>query len=161
MEITKDKVVVIDYKLTDNDGQELDTSEGREPLHYLHGAGNMIPGLENSLEGKSAGDQLQVTVEPADGYGERNDALQQQVPRDQFADVGDLEIGMQFRVPTEDGEHIVITVIEIADEVVTVDGNHALAGVTLNFSVTVREVRDATEEELQHGHAHGPGDHSH
>ena len=161
MDISKDKVVAIDYKLTDNDGQVLDSSEGQEPLFYLHGAGNIIPGLENSLEGKSTGDQLQVTVAPAEGYGERNDELKQQVLREQFEGIDDLELGMQFRVPTESGQHIVVTVVEIGEDVVTIDGNHALAGVTLNFDVTVREVREATEEELSHGHVHGPGGHEH
>ena len=163
MEIAKDKVVGIDYKLTDEDGQVLDTSEGQDPLYYLHGTGAIIVGLENSLEGKSTGDQLQVTVNPSDGYGERNEDLEQQVPREQFDGVDDLELGMQFRVPTDDNddEGIVVTVVEIADDVVTIDGNHALAGVTLNFDVTVREVRDATEDELTHGHVHGPGGHEH
>ena len=164
MEIAKDKVVGIDYKLTDEDGQVLDTSEGGEPLYYLHGTGAIIVGLEGSLEGKRTGDQLQVTVSPADGYGERNEELEQQVPREHFEGVDDLEVGMQFRVPTddeEDDEYLVVTVVEIEEDVVTIDGNHALAGLTLNFDVTVREVRDATEEELEHGHVHGPGGHEH
>ena len=161
MKITKDKVVGFDYKLTDSDGQVLDTSEGRQPLYYLHGAGNLIPGLESSLEGKSAGDQLQVTVEPSDGYGERNEALRQDVPRERFQGIDDLQLGMQFRVPTDNGGNLVVTVVEIDDDVVTLDGHHTLAGVTLNFDVTVREVRDATDDELAHSHVHGPGGHEH
>lgn len=160
MQIAKNTVVAIDYTLTDDDGQVLDSSDGREPLSYLHGASGIIPGLERELDGKQAGDELQVKVAAEDGYGERNDALQQQLPRDQFAEVGELELGMQFQVDTNAGP-MVITIVEITDEIVTVDGNHPLAGVNLNFAVTVREVRAASEEEISHGHAHGPGGHSH
>jgi len=161
MKITKNKVVGIDYTLKDNDGEVLDSSEEGHPLYYLHGAGNLIPGLENSLEGKSAGEHLQVTVQPAEGYGERDETLRQQVPRDRFRGVDELQIGMRFRVAGHDGEQLVVSVVEIADDNVTIDGNHSLAGVTLNFDVTVREVRDATKDELAHSHAHGPGGHHH
>lgn len=160
MQIAKNRVVAIDYTLTDDDGEVLDSSEGREPLSYLHGADGIIPGLERELDGKLAGDQLQVSVTPTDAYGERNEALQQKVPRDEFEGVENLELGMQFRVDSNDGP-MMITIVEIAKDVVTIDGNHPLAGVNLNFAVTVREVRDATEEELTHGHAHGPEGHSH
>jgi FKBP-type peptidyl-prolyl cis-trans isomerase SlyD len=127
MEITKDRVVSFDYTLTDDEGQVLDSSEGRDPLSYLHGSGSIIPGLESELEGKVAGDQFELTVDPPDGYGEQNDSLQQNVPREQFADVDDLEVGMQFRVPAEDGSKIVITVIELGDEEVTIDGRRTRA----------------------------------
>lgn len=160
MQIAKNTVVAIDYRLTDDDGQVLDSSEGREPLSYLHGAGAIIPGLERELDGKHAGDQLKIAVAARDGYGERNEALQQDVPREQFDGIENLELGMQFRVDSNIGPKV-ITVVRIADEVVTIDGNHPLAGVNLNFAVTVREVREATEEELAHGHVHGPGGHSH
>lgn len=160
MQIAEDKVVAIDYTLTDDQGQVLDTSEGESPLHYLHGAQNIIPGLENALGGKLPGDALKVTILPDEGYGERNDELMQAVPRSDFEDVDDLALGMQFRVADDEGEAIV-TVVKIEDETVTIDGNHPLAGVTLNFDVTVREVRDASEEELAHGHVHGPGGHAH
>jgi FKBP-type peptidyl-prolyl cis-trans isomerase SlyD len=160
MRIAKDTVVAFDYTLTDDDGQVLDSSEGREPLSYLHGAGGIIPGLERELDGKQVGDQLQVAVAPEDGYGRRNEALQQEVPRDQFDGIEDLAPGMQFRVDSSVGP-MVITVVEIAEDAVTVDGNHPLAGVNLNFAVSVREVREATEEELAHGHAHGSGGDSH
>ena len=160
MQIAENAVVTIDYTLTDDDGQVLDSSEGREPLLYLHGTGGIIPGLEQELDGKQVGDQLQVAVAPEDGYGERNEALRQDVERDQFAGIDDLDLGMQFRVDSDAGP-MVVTVVEIAEGVVTIDGNHPLAGVNLNFAVTVREVRAATEEELAHGHTHGPCGHSH
>lgn len=160
MQVTKHKVVSFDYTLTDGDGELLDSSEGSEPLSYLHGVGGIIPGLERELEGKTSGEQLNVKVAPVDGYGERNEALQQTVSRDQFNGVDDLELGMQFRVDSNAGP-MVVTVIEITDETVTVDGNHALAGVALNFDVTIREIRDATSEEIEHGHVHGPGGHEH
>jgi len=160
MRIAKDTVVNIDYTLTDDDDNVIDTSEGRGPLAYLHGSGGIIPGLENELEGKETGAELKVTVAPADGYGERDDALKQVVSRDQFKGDEELEVGMQFRVDSNNGP-MVITIIGIEEDQVTVDGNHPLAGVNLNFEVTVREVRAATPEELEHGHAHGPGGHEH
>jgi FKBP-type peptidyl-prolyl cis-trans isomerase SlyD len=160
MQVAENTVVDIDYTLTDDDGQVLDSSEGRGPLTYLHGVGGIIPGLERELDGKQVGDQLQVAVAPADGYGERNEALRQDVPRDQFGGVEDLDLGMQFRVDTDAGP-MVLTIVAIEGDLVTIDGNHPLAGVNLNFAVTVRSVREATEEELAHGHAHGPDDHEH
>lgn len=153
MRIAENTVVGFDYTLTDDAGQVLDSSEGRGPLWYLHGSGGIIPGLERELAGKEAGDQLQVALAPEDAYGERNEALRQEVPREQFAGIEDLQVGMQFRVDSNAGP-VVITVVDIADDVVTVDGNHPLAGVNLNFDLTIREVRQATEEELTHGHAH-------
>ena len=160
MLVAKDKVVAIDYTLKDSDGQILDQSDKGEPLSYLHGAGMIIEGLESALEGKVANDELQVVVEPTDGYGEVDEGLRQQVPRSEFADIEDLAVGMQFRVNADDG-FIVVTVVDVNDEQVTVDGNHQLAGVTLHFDVKVREIRDATEEEIEHGHPHGPGGHEH
>lgn len=160
MQIEKHSVVAIDYKLTDPDGSVLDSSEGQEPLHYLHGVGALLPALEAPLLGKTAGNSLSVVLAPEDGYGERNEALRQSVERSSFEDVPDLEVGMQFRVgPGEDQP--VFTVVEIEDEMVTVDGNHPLAGVELHFDITVREIREATAEEIEHGHAHGPGGHQH
>jgi FKBP-type peptidyl-prolyl cis-trans isomerase SlyD len=158
MQISKNSVVSIEYTLTDDSGNVLDSSEGRGPLSYLHGSGGIIPGLENQLAGKQAGDQLTVAVAPEDGYGVRNEALRQEVPREQFDGIEGLEVGMRFRVDSDAGP-IVITVTDIGDDNVTVDGNHPLAGVKLNFDVTVREVREATAEELEHGHVHGPDGH--
>lgn len=159
MQVTRHKVVAIDYRLTDDDGQMIDTSEGAEPLHYLHGEGNIIPGLEDALDGKSIGDQFQISIQPADGYGDRVDELRQVVSRDNFSDIDDLEVGMQFRVPADDNSHLVVTVVGIGGDTVTIDGNHQLAGVTLNFDITIRDVRDATSEEIEHGHAHAAGGH--
>ena len=160
MQVAKHKVVAIDYTLTDDAKQVIDSTDGEQPLHYLHGSGTIIPGLENELDGKSAGDHFNITIEPANGYGERNEELKQEVSRDQFEGVEDLAVGMQFRVDTPD-EPLVVTVIDISDDIVTVDGNHQLAGTRLHFDVTVREVRDATDEEIDHGHVHGPGGHHH
>lgn len=160
MRIEKDTIVAIDYTLTDDDGQVIDSSDGSEPLSYLHGADGIIPGLERELDGKQVGDQVQVAVEAKDGYGERNASLEQEVPREQFEGVEDLDVGMQFRVDSNAGP-MVVTVTNVGEEVVTIDGNHPLAGLNLNFDVTIREIRQATQEELEHGHAHGPGGHSH
>lgn len=159
MQISSRKVVKIDYTLTNEEGEVLDSSKDQEPLVYLHGSGNIIPGLEAALEGKSAGDKLQVKVPPADGYGERDDELVQAVPRDKFP-VKDVEVGMQFHAQGPDGSQIV-TVVGVDADTVEVDANHPLAGVTLAFDVTVLEVRDATLEELTHGHVHGAGGHEH
>lgn len=159
MQISKHKVVTMDYTLTDEKGNTIDTSDGREPLAYIHGVGGIIPGLEAALEGRNPGEQLQVKVAPEDGYGDRDESLLQVVPRDRF-DVEDVNVGMQFHAQSEGGVSVV-TVVAVTDEEVTVDANHPLAGVTLNFDVEVKEVRDATEEELAHGHVHGPGGHEH
>ena len=160
MNVAKHKVVAIDYTLTNDGGETLDSSDGRDPLMYLHGAGNIIGGLESALEGKMVGEQVQVSIAPADGYGERNESLRQVVSREQFSGIENVAVGMQFRVDTNAGE-LTVTVVEVSDERVTLDGNHPLAGETLHFDVTVREVRDATEAEVSHGHAHGAGGHQH
>ena len=156
MQIGKQKVVAIDYKLTDDSGEQIDSSEGRDPLYYLHGADNIIPGLEQALDGKSAGDELNVTIAPEDAYGPHRQEMIQVVAREELKALGEIQLGAQFQVPTNHGA-LIVTVIEMDDENVTLDGNHALAGKTLTFDVTVKEVRDATEEELAHGHVHGPG----
>jgi len=160
MQIARDTVAAIDYKLTDNDGQVLDTSEGREPLSYLHGAGNLIPGLETALEGQTEGDSLTVTVQPEEAYGERDERLVQQVPMAAFEGVDQVEAGMRFQATDEQGQGRVVTVTEIEGDQVTVDANHPLAGQPLNFEVSVVEVREATPEEIEHGHVHtGEDDH--
>ena len=151
MQIARNTVVSIDYTLTDDEGTVLDSSTGREPLTYLHGAGTIIPGLENALEGQETGDELQVKIAPTDGYGERQDGLLAEVARSHFQEIDDLEVGMRFRVPTDQGDFRIVTVVGVADETVTIDGNHPLAGMTLNFDVTVREVRSATTEEVDGG----------
>jgi len=160
MQITKHKVVTLDYTLTNDGGEVLDTSKGQEPLAYIHGTEFMIPGLENALEGKAAGNSFSVTVEPKDGYGERDDDLVKTVERSMFGGVEKLEAGMQFQAESNDGIEVV-TVIAIEDDKVTVDGNHPLADVRLNFEVQVVDVREASQEEIEHGHVHGVGGHHH
>jgi FKBP-type peptidyl-prolyl cis-trans isomerase SlyD len=157
MQIAQDAVVSIHYTLTDDTGKKLDASDGT-PLAYLHGNGNLIPGLERELEGKSAGDKLSVKIAAADAYGEYDKALVQRVPRRSLKGVGNLTVGMQLHTQSPHGVRAV-TVTQIAGDMVTIDGNHPLAGQNLNFDVEVAEVRAATQEELSHGHVHGPGGH--
>ncbi len=160
MSISDNKVVNLDYTLTDNEGTVIDQSNDGS-FAYLHGASNIIPGLENALTGKAVGDEMKVTVEPKDGYGERNDAMIETVPRAMFGDVEEIQPGMQFHAQSPDGQMLVVTVVGVDGDQVTIDGNHPLAGVTLNFDVKVREIRDASAEELEHGHVHGAGGHEH
>ena len=160
MQIADKMVVTIDYTLKDDNGTVLDNStEGK--FAYMHGANNIIPGLENALAGKSAGDEVDVSVNPAEGYGERNDSMIQAVPRDMFDSEQEIQVGMQFHAESPEGEMIVVTVTEVEGDDVTVDGNHPLAGVNLNFDVKIIDIREASEEEVEHGHVHGPGDHHH
>ena len=153
MQVEKNKVVEIDYTLKDDNGQVIDTSEGRESLSYIQGTGNLIPGVENALEGKSSGERIEVSVSPETGYGIRDDSLVLSMERDKFSEVENLEEGLRFRMDTPDGPKI-FTVVKVGDAEVIVDGNHPLAGMTLNFDITVQSVRDATTEELEHGHVH-------
>jgi FKBP-type peptidyl-prolyl cis-trans isomerase SlyD len=156
MEITKNKVAGIHYTLTDNQGTVIDTSDGRDPLFYLHGAGNLIAGMEEGLEGKTKGDKFQLKISPEKGYGEIDPSMTQKVPRSAFGDQ-QVKKGMKFST----GNGAVVTVTEVGLDSVTIDANHPLAGVALNFAVEVVDVRDATPEELSHGHVHGPGGHHH
>jgi FKBP-type peptidyl-prolyl cis-trans isomerase SlyD len=158
MTIQKNTVVTIEYTLTDETGALIESSEGREPLTYLHGGGNIIPGLETSLEGKSPGESLKVSVPPADAYGEWDEGKIIDIPKTQFSGVDDVQVGMQFGVHSSAGEQIV-TVTKVEGDNVTVDANHPLAGKTLNFDVKVVGVREPTSDELDHGHVHGPGGH--
>jgi FKBP-type peptidyl-prolyl cis-trans isomerase SlyD len=161
MQIEKNKAVSIDYTLTDTQGKVLDSSNGGHPLTYLHGGGNIIPGLENALAGKSVGDSVQVTVPPDQGYGQKDPKMIQAVPRKAFAGVADIKPGMQFNAQSQAGQSRVVTVVSADAATVTVDANHPLSGQTLNFDVKVVDVRDATQEEIDHGHAHGAGGHHH
>lgn len=160
MEIADEKVVLIHYTLTNESGETIDSSRGGDPLQYLHGAGNIISGLEQALAGKSQGERLDVEVAPADAYGERSEGLVQEVPKKAFEGVDEIEPGMCFRAAGPEGESV-ITITKVEEDVVTVDANHPLAGASLNFDVEVIEVRDASAEEIAHGHAHGPGGHNH
>jgi FKBP-type peptidyl-prolyl cis-trans isomerase SlyD len=160
MKIEINKVVQINYLLTDADGNQMDASNG-EPLAYLHGHHNLIPGLEAELTGKQAGDKFTATIPAEEAYGEKQDHLVQSgVPKDMFQGVEKLEVGMRFEAQSEQGFHSVV-ITEISEETVTVDGNHEMAGMDLTFEVEVIDIRDATEEEISHGHAHGAGGHQH
>ncbi|WP_161881337.1 FKBP-type peptidyl-prolyl cis-trans isomerase [Deinococcus alpinitundrae] len=156
MNISENKVVEIEYTLTVN-GEVVDQSESGEPLTYLQGHGNIIPGLEQALDGHAAGDQLQVTVQPEDGYGERDEEAIQIIAREDFDD--DIEVGATYFAQAEDGSVTPFTVVSLEGDDVTVDFNPPLAGEVLNFDVTVKSVRDATPDELEHGHAHGDDAH--
>ncbi|MGV9664824.1 FKBP-type peptidyl-prolyl cis-trans isomerase [Nocardia niigatensis] len=161
MSIAADKVVSIEYTLKADDGEVLDTSVGEAPLVYLHGADNIVPGLEQALEGKSTGDELVVVVEPEDAYGEYLAELVSAVPRDMFQGVDELEPGMEFHAEAPDGDSQIVTVRQIDGDEVTIDANHPLAGQRLHFTVKVVDIRDASEDELAHGHPHGEDDHDH
>ena len=157
MQIEKNSVVSIHYTLKDENGEVLDTSDGREPLDYIHGSGQIIPGLEGELEGKTAGDEFSVVIEPDQGYGSRDDSLVHEVPKSEFDTPDEIEVGMQFRVGAED-ETAIMVVAGVDDETVTLDGNHPLAGVNLSFDVSVAGVREATEDEIKASqHVHGSG----
>jgi FKBP-type peptidyl-prolyl cis-trans isomerase SlyD len=160
MSITRDQVVSIHYTLRDDAGEVIDRSAEGEPLAYLHGRGQLIPGLERELTGRSAGDRLQVKIAPAEGYGEYDRELVQQVPRRALKGIGDVRVGMQLQAQTPEGPRAV-TITQLSGDMVTLDGNHPLAGKNLNFDVEVAAVRAATDEELTHGHVHGPGGHHH
>lgn len=156
MTIADKKVVVIDYELTDDNGQILDKSESGQ-FAYLHGADNIIPGLEKALSGKSAGDTFEVSVSPEEGYGERHENMVQTVSIDMFESPEQVVVGQQFHAQSPEGHTILITVANIDGDQVTIDGNHPLAGMQLNFSGTVVDIRDATAQELEHGHVHAHG----
>ncbi len=158
--VAKDTVVKIHYTLTNGAGEVLDSSSGGDPLGYLHGHSNIIPGLESQLEGKNVGDKLIANVSAADGYGVRDDELVQEVPRAAFPEDPEPAAGMQFQAEGPQGAQMV-TVTAVSADTVTVDGNHPLAGVDLSFDVEIVEIRAASEEELSHGHVHGPGGHHH
>ncbi|MFO7954100.1 peptidylprolyl isomerase [Thioalkalivibrio sp.] len=160
MQVAQNAVVAIHYTLTNDAGEKIDSSEGREPLAYLHGQGQIVPGLEKELEGKAAGDKVQAKVSPEEGYGEKIDAMVQEIPMEAFQGVDSVEPGMQFQAQTENGP-LTVTVTKVEGDTATVDGNHPLAGETLNFDVEIVEVREASAEELEHGHAHGEGGHQH
>jgi FKBP-type peptidyl-prolyl cis-trans isomerase SlyD len=156
MPIADNDVVTFHYTLKDDTAKVIDSSAGGEPLAYLHGHGNIVPGLERELSGKSVGDRLQVRVPAAEGYGEYDGTLVQKVPRRALKGIADLRVGLRLRAG-----HQAVTVTRIAGDMVTLDGNHPLAGQNLHFDVEITAVRAATEEELAHGHVHGDGGHHH
>ena len=160
MKITADRVVTIHYTLTDDAGAVVDSSVGGEPLAYIQGHGALVAGLEHALEGRAQGHKLTVVVAPADGYGVRDETLMKRVPKRSLQGAGNLKKGMQFQARTEDGMRV-YTVAAVIGDMVTLDGNHPLANQTLHFDVEVLAVREATTEELEHGHVHGAGGHHH
>ena len=160
MQIAANTVAAFHYTLTNTAGDVIDSSRGREPLEYLHGAGNIVPGLEKAMEGRAAGDRFQVEVAAEEGYGQRHEGLVQVVPKDAFRGVETIEVGMQFQASGPQGT-MSVQITKVDGDEVTVDGNHPLAGETLNFDIEVATVRAASEEELAHGHAHGAGGHQH
>lgn len=160
MTIANDHVVEIDYTLTNKAGETLDSSSGGQPLAYLHGHKNIVAGLEKDLAGKTIGDSFKSVVDPTEGYGEVNDKLVTEVPKDELASIPDLKEGISIQAQSSEGTQV-FKIIKIGEEKITLDGNHPLAGQTLYFDITVKSVRAATEEEISHGHAHGPGGHHH
>lgn len=160
MEISADKVVLIHYTLKDDNGAVIDSSAGGEPLAYIQGHGNLVAGLEKALEGKADGSSVNVSISPAEGYGVHEAGLIQRVPKRTLQGSGEIRKGMQFQARTDDGMRV-FTVTGIAGDMVTLDGNHPLADKTLHFDVQIVGVRDATSEELEHGHVHGAGGHHH
>lgn len=161
MEIEKHAVVTIDFELKDDNGNVIDTSAGGDPMLYLHGTNKIIKGLEKALAGKIKGDSLSVAIPPEDGYGVHDDTKIQSVSRDMFEDQSLVKVGEQFMAEGPNGEHLTITITEVTDDKVVIDGNHPLAGKNLNFKIEIKDVRKATQEEIDHGHAHGVGGHHH
>lgn len=160
MKVTKNTVVSIDYTLRNKQGEVLDTSEGRSPLVYLHGVGQLIPGLENELEGEAVGTKKSVVIPAADAYGERHDDLYHVVSKSGFTGDEEMFEGMQVQLETDNGPAIAV-ISKIDGDEVTLDLNHPLAGEELHFDVAVVELREATADEISHGHVHGPGGHHH
>jgi FKBP-type peptidyl-prolyl cis-trans isomerase SlyD len=160
VQITADRVVTIHYTLKNASGAVLDSSAGGEPLAYIQGHGNLVSGLEKALEGKEDGNTLSVVVPAAEGYGTRDEALIQRVPKRSLQGAGDIKKGMQFQARTDEGMRL-FTVTAVIGDMVTLDGNHPLADQALHFDVEVVGVREATSEELEHGHVHGAGGHHH
>jgi FKBP-type peptidyl-prolyl cis-trans isomerase SlyD len=150
-------VVTIHYTLRNAHGEDIDTTRDGDPVPYLHGSGNIVPGLEAGLEGHRVGEQLTIAVEPDQGYGDHDPEGVQAVPRDTFPDDVELEVGMRFVTEGPDGELIPVEVKSIEEDTVEIDLNHPLAGQSLSFEVTIVELREATEEEREHGHAHDDG----
>lgn len=155
------KVVAIHYTLTNDAGEELDSSAGGEPLYYLHGHQNIVPGLESQLSGKKPGDTLTVAVPPEEGYGLPSEAPAQPIERTAFPPGTAIEAGMAFFAQGPGGQPLQVFVTDVTETEVFITTDHPLAGVTLNFDVEIVEIRDASEEELAHGHVHGPGGHHH
>ena len=160
MKIAKDKVVALDYTLRNDGGETIDSSSGGEPLAYIHGNGSILPALEAALEGREPGEKFDLRLAAKDGYGERQAELVQVVQRKSLATIGKIKVGTQFHAQVPGGARV-MTITAVDKDDITIDGNHPLAGVDLNFKVEVVEVRDASPDELAHGHVHGSGGHHH
>ena len=161
MKVGKDKVVLMHYTLKNDAGDVIDSSDGADPLPFLPGHGNIIPGLESALEGSNVGDKLDVSIEPEEGYGERVKDAIQEIPSSALKDIDEVKVGMQLESQDQDGNAFLVNVIKIEDDKITVDANHPLAGQTLHFSVSIESIRKAEAEELSHGHVHADGHHHH
>ena len=161
MKVGKDKVVLMHYTLKNDAGDVIDSSDGGDPLPFLQGHGNIIPGLESALEGSKVGDKLDVSIKPEEGYGERMKDAIQEIPSSALKGVDDVKVGMQLQSQDQDGNAFLVNVTKIEDDKITVDANHPLAGQTLHFSVSIESVRKAEAEELSHGHVHADGQHHH
>ena len=161
MKVGKDKVVLMHYTLKNDAGDVIDSSDGADPLPFLQGHGNIIPGLESALEGSKVGDKLDVSIKPEEGYGERMKDAIQEIPSSALQGVDEVKVGMQLQSQDKDGNAFLVSVTKIEDDKITVDGNHPLAGQTLHFSVSIESIRKAEAEELSHGHVHADGQHNH
>lgn len=159
--VQNDCVVEMHYVLKDGDGTVIDESPEGEPLPYLHGHQNIVPGLEKALTGASVGDTKKVVVSPEEGYGVREEQMVLEVPRSELPSDLEPEIGMTLGMETSGGHTVPVRVSAVSAEHITLDANHELAGVTLHFEVRIASVRTASSEELSHGHVHGPGGHHH
>ena len=161
MKVGKDKVVLMHYTLKNDAGDVIDSSDGADPLPFLQGHGNIIPGLESALEGSKVGDKLEVSIKPEEGYGVRMKDAIQEIPSSALKGVDEVKVGMQLQSQDQDGNAFLVNVIKIEDDKITVDANHPLAGQTLHFSVSIESIRKAEAEELSHGHVHADGQHNH
>lgn len=161
MQIAKDVVALLHYTLKDDEGKVIDSNQGGEPLHYLHGHGNLVPGLERALEGKQAGDEVQVTVAPAEGYGEYDEQRTFEIPKSDLPPHIQPQKGMHLSMQAPTGESVPVTVLKVKVGTIVLDGNHPLAGKNLHFNVKIQGTRKPSKEELAHGHAHAPGHHHH
>jgi len=160
MIVEKDKAVSFHYTLKNAEGEQMETSREKDPMSYLHGANNIIPGLEKAMEGHAVNDEFSVTVEPEEAYGVRNESNVQRVPLKRLKGIGKISVGQVLNLQTNQGQ-VQVTVLKVGRFNVDVDGNHPLAGRQLTFDVEIMDIREASEEELEHGHVHGPGGHQH
>jgi len=160
MIVEKDKAVSFHYTLKNADGEQMETSREKDPMSYLHGANNIIPGLEKAMEGHAVNDVFSVTVEPEEAYGVRNEKNVQRVPMKRLKGIGKISVGQVLNLQTNQGQ-VQVTVLKVGRFNIDVDGNHPLAGKSLTFDVEITDIRDASAEELEHKHVHGPGGHQH